>query len=176
MCVCISECRLELVCEKQSWSMLVLNIGNDLSIERTPRSLWEFLRYLSTYCSMDLNHTEKNILISCLSSPADADVCMCLLVELCRQKEWELNIFFFPFYLNSFCHRSSVNMCWARQAGQARGKAQGLLFTPLCLYFGEVVDRQTYRPNVQGAGLSFSPSASWVAVFECRDFPVVFKL
>lgn len=38
---------------------------------------------------MYLNHTGKNILISCLSSTADADICMCLLVELCRQQEWE---------------------------------------------------------------------------------------
>lgn len=47
---------------------------------------------------MCLNHTEKNILlISCLSSTADADICMCLLVGLCRQQEWEPEHIFLSF-------------------------------------------------------------------------------
>lgn len=148
---------------------------------------------------MDLNHTEKNILIiSCLSSTADADICMCLLVELCGHKEWELNIFFFPFYLNSFCSRSSVNMCWARQAGQARGKAQGLLFnSPLCVCILErlLTDRltdlmyevqdcpsplqppgwQCLNAEISQLCLNFSPAESWTLFSDCaQQVPLYF--
>lgn len=79
---------------------------------------------------MYLNDTKKNILlISCLSSPADADTCMCLLVELWRQKEWKFWYIFLSFLFEFIL----VHMCWARLEEKPKGYSS--LHLPVSIFW-----------------------------------------
>lgn len=98
-CMCIYVYKFKIACEKQSYSITILNICNDFSIWGTPRSLWGCSRHLNTYYSTYLNHPEKNnLLISCFSSLVDANICMCLWWWNCVGKK-SVGLTHFPFLL-----------------------------------------------------------------------------